>query len=49
MAPRDGLDRTSQAAAVNDDLSELLTADLVFTSLHTQNSSTIPVCRTEMD
>ena len=49
MALRDGLDRTSWSASVNDDLPESLTADLVFTGLHMQNSATIPVCLAEMD
>jgi hypothetical protein len=49
MAPWDGLDRTSHEAAVNDDLPESLTADLVFTGLTAQNSVTIPVCLAEMD
>jgi hypothetical protein len=49
MAPRDGLNRTSWSAPVNDALPESLTADLVFTGLHTQNSATSPVCLAEMD
>jgi len=49
MAPRDALDRTSWPDVVNDDLPESLTADLVFSGRHTQNSATIPGCLAEMD
>ena len=47
--PGDGLDRTSRATPVNDDLPESLIADVVFTDLTAHNSATNPVCLAEMD